>query len=205
MLLYVIPDDQIPVPMGIIDILQWIFFVFLFLFFLVIIISLLIPKRENLSRWNVLIHGLHYSSKEYYDKLELVLKTENVEGLKFTTKNLSTGGILSSRRLYAHISYDGFVYEVCAAPFGNSFFISYWMSGADNKLKNGIARIPLFGKHVVNIFFPETYYRVDTCNMFHTLLHDTIIALTDEIAEKNDAQKLSENQKIPVMKDIFKR
>lgn len=205
MLLYVIPYDQIPVPMGIFEILAMLLKPFLFLVFILFIISIFRSQRELLNRWNVLIHGLHYSSKDYYQKLENILKKENVTGLEITTKNISTGGILSSKRLYAHISYDGFVYEVCAAPFGNSFFVSYWMSGADSKLKNALARIPLLGKRIVNIFYPETYYRADTSAMFHTLLHETIIALTDEIAEEHNAERLSDNQKIPVMKDIFKR
>ena len=180
-------------------------FSLLLLAVVVLIVRAMKSKKEVLNHWNILIHNLGYSSQEFYKKLNTELDSQKISGLKFKTSEKKTSSILSHKRLYATITYDGYVYDVCAAPFGESFFVSYWMQGTLNPMENFVSRIPFLGKRLVKLFFPVTFYRIDTSNMFHSLMHETIIELVNTISQENELETLTDQQTTPKMKNLFER
>jgi predicted house-cleaning noncanonical NTP pyrophosphatase (MazG superfamily) len=201
--LYVLSE---PTPADPIETIISIMIPIIFLLLLIpIVIALIREKRELLNNWNILIPCLSYSSKEFYDTLTAKLNEQEVKNLKVKVIEKNTGGILSGKRLYAEVSFDDYIYDVCGAPFGKSFFVSYWMHFELRKREKIVLGVPFFGRWLLKAFFPMTYYRVDTSNMFHSLMHEVIIELVDEICKDHELEKLSDNQKIPVMHDVFKR
>jgi hypothetical protein len=128
-----------------------------------------------------------------------------VRNLKVKVIEKNTGGVLSGKRLYAEVSFDDYIYDVCAAPFGKSFFVSYWMHFELRKREKVVLGIPFVGNRLLKVFFPFTYYRIDTSNMFHGLMHQIIIEMIDDISVEHKLEKLSENQKVPKMTNVFKR
>lgn len=179
----------------------------LLLLYIAIIYYLFFGKRkqELLSHWNILIDGLNFSTEEAYNRVEQDLHNRGVSGLRIKRKNKRIGGWFSSRRTYLVIDWKEFRYEVCAAPFADSFFVSYWMHARQSWFKSFIARIPLLGNLISYLFFRVTYYRVDTSNMFHAIAQESITSMVDEISKAQNKPVLTDEQKTPKMKDIFQR
>jgi hypothetical protein len=201
--LYVLQE---PIPADPIESILSIMVSIIFLLAIVfVVIALIRVKRELLNHWNILIPRLSYSSKEFYETLTNKLNEHGVRNLKVKVIEKNTGSVLSGKRLYAEVSFDDYIYDVCAAPFGKSFFVSYWMHFELRKREKIVLGIPFVGARLLKVFFPMTYYRMDTSSMFHALMHEIITEMVDELCEEHTLEKLSENQKIPVMNDVFKR
>ncbi len=187
------------------NIFDYTLYFFIALAIMIFIIVFFSARKELTNHWNYLIQGLSYSTQDYYSKLETLLKEQGIENIQLKTKNINIGGVGSQKRLYLNIQWKEFTYEVCSAPFGNSYFISYWAFQKPNKLKQAISKIPLIGFLLVKLFAPETYYKIDTRNMFHSLVHQCVTDIADEISKENNIEVMNSTQKVPQMKDVFKR
>lgn len=84
-------------------------------------------EPEILSHWSTLIDGLTYSSKEFYAQLEGTIRDRNIPKAKTSTVEFSEGGVLSAKRLYFRVQRGEHTFDVCAAPFGRGFFVSWWL------------------------------------------------------------------------------
>jgi hypothetical protein len=83
------------------------------------------PKQaEVLSHWYALVPGFNTSSKDFYDSVEQELKARQVPELKSERVAFSEGGLLSDNREYLRLTRERLVFDICAAPFGTSFFFS---------------------------------------------------------------------------------
>ena len=81
-----------------------------------------------LSNWSTLVEGLSASTQDSYDELETALEAREVPDLAISRVEYSESGIASAKREYLRIQRKEFVFDVCAAPFGKSFFFSWWMA-----------------------------------------------------------------------------
>lgn len=202
-------DLQAPTPAGPMSIVEDVLYYALILFILLVVvffvIGLFVFEREVVSRWNVLIPNFNHSSQDFYDALIQELDAHEVNGLKRVVYPRITRGAFSRKRNYLIVKYDDFLIEICAAPFGKSFFVSYWVLNEDNRFEIALGRIPWLGKRLVKWFYPVTAYRIDTIEMYRILIHNLVIEKIDAMLESEKLEKLSENQKIPVLKDIFAR
>lgn len=81
-------------------------------------------KAEVLQHWIAFVEGFQLSSSEFYDSVESELKARAVPGMEMARVEFAEGGILSDKRLYLRMVRERLVFDVCAAPFGRSFFFS---------------------------------------------------------------------------------
>jgi len=81
-------------------------------------------KGEVISHWYSLIDGFNASTKEFYDAVEKEVKQRQLPGLELFHVDFSEGGVLSAKREYLRMTRERLVFDVCAAPFGTSFFFS---------------------------------------------------------------------------------
>lgn len=81
-------------------------------------------KADVLSHWYSLVPGFTTSSKEFYDAIESELKQRQVPGLEVFRVDFAEGGILSNKREYLRMTRERLVFDICAAPFGTSYFFS---------------------------------------------------------------------------------
>lgn len=80
------------------------------------------------SHWACLVEGLSTSVQDSYAELESALNAREVPELTFSRVEYSEAGVGSAQREYMRITRKDYVFDVCAAPFGRSFFFSWWMS-----------------------------------------------------------------------------
>lgn len=83
------------------------------------------PKEEVISHWYVPVDHFDYSSVDFYEKIEAALESRQVPGLDAKREEIREGGLLSDKRLYLRLKRERLVFDICAAPFGTSFFFSF--------------------------------------------------------------------------------
>ena len=81
-----------------------------------------------LSNWSALVEGLSTSVQDTYTELESALDVREVPELEISRVEYSESGLGSAKRQYCRIQRKDFVFDICAAPFGKSFFFSWWMA-----------------------------------------------------------------------------
>lgn len=178
---------------------------FVVVFLVVAIVRVLKNSASVLSYWHVLLQELNYSAQDFYNTLKEQLEEENIEGLSFSTENIAMGGLLSRQRNYVRISYGDYQYIVCASPYGKSFFVSYRMSHEVEWGERIVSNIPWIGPFLMKTFYPMTYFRIDTANMFQLLMHEAITSMIDDILKGNELERLSDQQRTPQMENVFAR
>lgn len=63
---------------------------------------------------------------DFYASLEDALKAKEAP-VSTERIQLGEGGVLSAKRTYLRVSYERFVFDIGAAPFGRDFFFSWWL------------------------------------------------------------------------------
>jgi hypothetical protein len=86
-------------------------------------------KRANAdeidSHWCMLIESLQASPAEFYRRLNQVIIDRKIPGLEGGLVDWREGGPLSAKRLYFRLLRERIVIDICAAPFGTGFFVSW--------------------------------------------------------------------------------
>lgn len=83
-----------------------------------------------LAHWYHLIEGLQHSSLGFYQALEEALAHRDVPDATRVRADYREGGLLSARREYLRITRGAQAVDICAAPFGSGFFVSWWLGEA---------------------------------------------------------------------------
>jgi len=86
------------------------------------------PLEDVISHWSKLIENFTTSSTKLYAAVEKGLERRKLPEATITRVAWSEGGVLSPNREYLRIEGSGFVYDICAAPFGTGFFFSEWLT-----------------------------------------------------------------------------
>lgn len=79
------------------------------------------------SHWHTLIDGLNTSGLVFYEAVEEAVKAREVPDVGFSRVDFKEGGLASAKREYLRIERRNVAFDICAAPFGNSFFFSWWL------------------------------------------------------------------------------
>ena len=81
-------------------------------------------QQDAIDHWYALIPGFNTSAKDFYAAIEKELKDRQVPGLDIFYVDFAEGGILSNKREYLRMTRERLVFDICAAPFGTSYFFS---------------------------------------------------------------------------------
>ena len=98
---------------------------FLGLFFLLIGDWTQKASTEVIYYWSELIKNFSTSPKEVYDIIKQSIEVRKVPGLEIKQVFWHEGGALSAKREYLQLARERLHFEICAAPFGTGFFVSY--------------------------------------------------------------------------------
>lgn len=84
-------------------------------------------KSREYSRWNHLFPRCQFSPLEYYAALEGALAEKKIPELEMGRVTWKERGLFSARREYLRVERGQYVFDICAAPFGEDFFFSSWL------------------------------------------------------------------------------
>ncbi|OQP64744.1 hypothetical protein A3860_18470 [Niastella vici] len=136
-----------------------------------------------------------FSSLEFYSILENIIKQREMPSITMSRVTHKEGGIFSSDRIYLRISRGPLIYDVCAAPFGNGFFVSSWQGETLDIFRRIIVALPGIGKRLEKAFYSKTYFQADTDAMFHGGVHSCLKSAIETITAAHGIRPISEVDK----------
>jgi hypothetical protein len=150
-----------------------------------------------ISHWYQLLGSLQASPKEFYASIEQAIERRNVPDAKRSRVDWREGGLLSAKREYLRVQRREYTFDICGAPFGTGFFVSWWLVEAQGCLAN-IPGLRAFLR-------PKTYYRIDTALMFQSSIHGAVLEVVDELMNAKGLRALSELERKPILQEFVRR
>lgn len=160
------------------------------------------PIENILNNWQYLALGLDYSPEDFYRSLENRIGRSKVEIIKTARISFSQKGWFSNKREYLRVVQGDLIYDICGAPYGESFFFSYWMGVTEKRGCLGLLlpvflSIPFIGAFVENSLQSITYYERDTAMMFNTLMTSIVMEEVDDIIGKSEIEAIPDEERVP--------
>ncbi len=177
---------------------------FILIFIVLTIIAFANNKGTFHSHWSHLIDNFNYSSQEFYGHLKQGVTDNKIRECGSGEVIEKEGGVFSLSRKYFKINWREYNFYMCAAPFGNGFFLSWHLFYKQRKREILVGSIPFIGSYLMRKLFPITMYRIDTSSMFMKYCHEIMLSKLNHITETSGI-KLDEEIPKPVLNDIFKR
>jgi hypothetical protein len=153
-----------------------------------------IPVTQVISHWSHFFQNFSFSANEFYSQLEQVLKTHAMPNTAMGRTNLKEGGIFSSAREYFRIKHGELVFDVCAAPFGSDFFISWWLYESEGGMKQFL-KFTKMGEFLAERASKRTFYQIDEEEMFRSCVHDCILETVQKVTEGKGLRALTEQDR----------
>jgi len=83
------------------------------------------PKEDVYDYWYAPVDHFQFVTADFYQLIERELTARQVPGLEITRVEWNEGGLLSGKREYLRLKRERLVFDICAAPFGTSYFFSF--------------------------------------------------------------------------------
>jgi len=164
------------------------------------------------SHWYQRFEGFSIEPAAFYDTLQRSIDKRKIPDSAMSQIECAEGGVLSAKRLYLRVNRKDHYFDICGAPFGNGFFISWWLiqkpSGCLTGCLLSLTPLPWIGgvaRLIINLLAPITYYKIDTELMFQSAVHSAVLEVVDRITEKRGIRALSESERKPIMREFFQR
>ncbi len=81
-----------------------------------------------LSNWHYFFENIQASPLELYSSVERAIREREIPDTTPSRVEYWESGLLSARREYLRITRGGYVFDICGAPFGKGFFVSWWLA-----------------------------------------------------------------------------
>jgi len=157
------------------------------------------------SNWNTMIEGLDASPQEFFSQVEKSIEERELPNAKMSRVDWKEGGVFSAKREYLRVRRKQYTFDICGAPFGNGFFVSWWLGEVPSGFWRLISFIPIFGPLLQKLIKPLTYYEIDTRVMYQSLVHSAVLEVIDNMTDTKGVRKVPELERKPIMRDIFQK
>lgn len=151
-----------------------------------------LPK-SILSHWSHYFDEIPFSTQDFYKEVKQTIYKKNIPGVEIATTSLSSYGMFSEKRLYLKVTRNEFIFHICAAPFGEGFFLSWWLGENSNALLDFLESIPLLG-----LLFrgrkDKTLFQLDTEGMYKGVIQSAVREAMESLLTKKGLRMLDENQ-----------
>ncbi|MFA6251033.1 MAG: hypothetical protein WC603_00165 [Candidatus Paceibacterota bacterium] len=170
---------------------------------IVILFLLFRPRRKKIGEvgqhWNHFFPNFQFSSAEFYSLVEEKIKAQAMPNTRISRVNYAESSIISNRREYLHIERKEDIFDICAAPFGTGFFVSYWLGKPKHAFRNFLSRIPYLSQ-ISEGWQGSTYYLADTASMFRGAVVSSISEAIEEITTRKGLRGLSESEQFAMVR-----
>jgi len=139
--------------------------------------------------------NFQFSAQEFFALVESMIKERQVPDAKMSRVSYHQKSIFSDKREYLRIERKNDIFDICAAPFGTGFFVSYWHGEPKHRARDFAMKIPYLNTAVEG-WQGTTYYQVDTANMFRLCVKDSIADAIDQVAKDKGTRGFSEAERM---------
>lgn len=158
-----------------------------------------------ISHWYHLIENLQASPMEFYTSVEKAIEKRQLQEVKLLRIDWREGGVMSAKREYLRVRRKEFVFDICGAPFGNGFFVSWWLGELPSGFLALLSSIPIIGLLFKAFIRPDTYYKIDTALMFQSSVRTAVMEVIDEQLQSHGLRSLTDAERKPIQREFFRR
>jgi len=83
-----------------------------------------LKKDDVLDHWISFADGFSLPPQEFYEAVEKELAARKIPSMEMSRVEYAEGGLLSDKRIYLRMIRERLAFDMCAAPFGTSYFFS---------------------------------------------------------------------------------
>jgi hypothetical protein len=149
-----------------------------------------IPVSQVISHWSHFFQNFSLSSDMFYSELTKVLKSHDMPHTTIDRVNHKEGGMFSASREYLRIKHFELVFDVCAAPFGKDFFISWWLYETEGMMKQFL-KFTKVGDFLAERAAKRTFFQIDEEAMFRSCVHECILETVTKVTEGKGFRELT--------------
>lgn len=153
-----------------------------------------IPVSNVISHWSHFFTSFSLSSNEFYGELEKSLSNHEMPHSQIQRTTHKEGGLLSASREYLRIKHGDIVFDICAAPFGKDFFISWWLYETASTMRTMLSKTKV-GNFLNERAAKRTFYQVDEEDMFRSCVHECILEIVAKMTEGKGTLQLTDADK----------
>lgn len=153
-----------------------------------------IPISKVLSHWSHFFTNFALSSDLFYAELQKTLQSHEMPNVTLGRTKHKEAGMLSAAREYYRIKHGDIVFDVCAAPFGKDFFISWWLYESAGTMRTMLKNTKV-GDFMNERAAKRTFYQVDEEDMFRSCVHDCILETIARVTEGKGMTQLTDTEK----------
>lgn len=136
-----------------------------------------------LSHWYSRFDTFSYSTQEFYERLCAEIARRQMPDVRLLRVNLPEGGLLSSHRDYLRVTRGKFTFDLCAAPFGIDFFVSWWLVEQPGCVTGCLTAVLPW----TALFMRKTtYWEEDTFLIFRDAVHQCVMEVVDSILKAKE-------------------
>jgi len=86
-------------------------------------------KQTNvIDHWHQLIENFQFSPQTFYESVTSGVQTRAIPETHLIRVEHKESGLASANRLYLRLHRGKHAFDICAAPFGTGFFVSWWFT-----------------------------------------------------------------------------
>lgn len=104
---------------------------------------------------------------------------------------------LSDFREYERISYGTYTFDICAAPFGTGYFVSWWFGERVGWFRKILFALPFIGIYFRLQYQHKTYYIIDKEETFQRAVHQAVMDTIDQMVTDKGLRALTELERQP--------
>lgn len=142
----------------------------------------MIFMTQILSNWSGHIPFFNASTEDFYLLVEQIIRAHDIPNATKERVKHKEGGFFSSKREYLRIRYDDLVFDICAAPFGKDFYISWWLFESEDIFRKFL-KGTVVGDYLVHRASRVTFYQADNESVFKGFMHNAIMEAIDTLTE----------------------
>lgn len=105
-----------------------------------------------ISHWYHLFENLQTSTLDFYVSVHGFVDKWQIPGAQISQVEYHEGGVLSAKREYLRIKRGRHIFDICGAPFGTGFFVSWWLGERRSSLGGLALVLVLMGTMIVLLF-----------------------------------------------------
>jgi len=154
------------------------------------------PAKVIISNWSHYFEDISFSSDDFYLTIKQLVESRKFPDVSVRQINLLQGTWLLAERQYLRVRRRRLIFDICAAPYGTGFFVSWWLGENPSALRILFRSIPIIGLLIREI--PKrTYFQMDTDNMFRNGVHQSVLTAIDEMTNAKGLRLLSDFDRKP--------
>jgi hypothetical protein len=184
-----------------IELLKWLGYYVL----AIILLSYIFRKIRDFSiihsRWQHTFDGIQYSSQEFYELLTEALNKRKIPNIEMQRVTKAEVHLYLAQREYLEVVRGDQKFLICAAPFANGFFVSWWFGKVVDFLEDFITRIPKIGPPLAMVIFSKTYFQMDTDDMFAGVVKQAVNEAIEHLTSTKGIRPLTEAERMPQYMD----